>query len=150
MTPEDVRKIVTYCSEEVRRQGRGPIQVGNMVDAWMYAVDVLDEDSLPNTNTIIKLGNLVEPTVNSHVRFRNLNVRVGMHIAPDFSTVTAKMHRFCDHIEDMTAEEAYFEFEYIHPFQDGNGRVGKIIYNWKLGTLLDPHWPPNKWGISNP
>jgi fido (protein-threonine AMPylation protein) len=53
----------------------------------------------------------------------------------------------------MTALEAYKEFEFIHPFEDGNGRTGKIILNWINGTLLDPIFPPNDifgYEISNP
>lgn len=50
-----------------------------------------------------------------------------------------------------TAEDIfYFEYEEIHPFRDGNGRTGKILYNYLLGSLNDPQMPPNFWGISNP
>jgi fido (protein-threonine AMPylation protein) len=44
----------------------------------------------------------------------------------------------------------YFEFEQIHPFKDGNGRTGKILYNYLCGTLDDPIMPPNFWGGNNP
>ena len=50
----------------------------------------------------------------------------------------------------FTPEEAYFEFEYIHPFRDGNGRTGKIILNLLNRSMSDPIWPTNKWGIRNP
>lgn len=37
------------------------------------------------------------------------------------------------------AKRCHVTFEDIHPFEDGNGRVGRIIYNWhrlKLGQKL--------------
>lgn len=51
----------------------------------------------------------------------------------------------------VTAEdEFYFQYEEIHPFLDGNGRSGKIFYNYLKGTLDNPVLPPNFWGGSNP
>jgi len=47
-------------------------------------------------------------------------------------------------------DQFYYEYENIHPFVDGNGRSGKILYNYLLGTLDNPQMPPNFWGGSNP
>lgn len=44
----------------------------------------------------------------------------------------------------------YFEYEGIHPFRDGNGRTGKILYNYLLDRMDNPILPPNFWGSSNP
>lgn len=38
----------------------------------------------------------------------------------------------------------------IHPFYDGNGRTGKILHNWLLGTLDDPVLVYDYFGGGNP
>ena len=39
-----------------------------------------------------------------------------------------------------------------HPFIDGNGRTGKIIYNWINSSLYDPILPEGweQWGFAIP
>ena len=44
--------------------------------------------------------------------------------------------------EYISAAEIYQEFEEIHPFNDGNGRLGSLLYNLKRGTLMTPVAPP--------
>lgn len=42
----------------------------------------------------------------------------------------------------VTPAEFYQRFEEIHPFMDGNGRIGAILYNWMNNTIYDPIHPP--------
>ena len=49
-----------------------------------------------------------------------------------------------------TADDAYLEFQRIHPFVDGNGRVGKILHNWLNDTLHDPILVKDYFGGGNP
>ncbi len=140
--------IVKFCAEEVERQGRGPLQVWNMVEAWDWA-----KTHLTKTDplwAIQFLGYLVEPENNSRRAWRSVNVTVGGYLAPQPNELQALMHEWSENFSSKYAEDAYRRFEEIHPFLDGNGRVGKIIYNWLKGTLDAPVLPPNYFNCSNP
>lgn len=61
-------------------------------------------------------------------------------LAPEL--IDRALTNLCNAIADncVTPEEAYLEFEKIHPFEDGNGRVGHLLW----ATLMcwrDGEWP---------
>lgn len=148
------REIVQFCAEEVERQGRGPIQVAWMVDAWAVAMlewQKRSTDVGPMLALIITLGSRVEKQ-NHADSFRTVGVRVGTQICPRPHEVLDLMRRWANNVlnTEMTPEEAYKELMHIHPFADGNGRVGKIVFNALKGTLDKPQMPPNFFNCANP
>jgi len=77
-------------------------------------------------------------------RFRKTGeyVQVGTHIAPPPEKVEKMVNAIVD--EYNSDIETYFvdkiakfhlQFEHVHPFNDGNGRMGRILLNFQLNKL---------------
>lgn len=141
--------IVKFCSEEVERQQDVPTAVYWMVNAWMDAIKRSQLARYPSLDDLRELGQMVHPIKNTF-GFRRCSVFVGDRRCPDHEDVVRLLTQLLYHVPDLEPWESYKEFEMIHPFVDGNGRVGKILFNWLSGTLTDPIMPPNIFNCANP
>jgi len=71
-------------------------------------------------------------------RFRDYLVRVGPYIAPDWQDVNSLMDKLIIFINNSKlnpvelAARVHYKFESIHPFGDGNGRIGRLLMNYIL------------------
>ncbi len=71
--------------------------------------------------------------------FRTVNVAVGEHIAPPHTQVSTLMQQLFEWLgesdEHLLIKSCVFhyEFEFIHPFRDGNGRIGRL---WQSVILM--------------
>ncbi len=61
-------------------------------------------------------------------KFRNCDVRVGRWVAPSHGEVHSLMTEYCRAWGRMDAWTAHNRFEQVHPFEDGNGRVGRLLW----------------------
>lgn len=70
--------------------------------------------------------------------YRNYLVRVGSYIAPHWKEIEKLMRQFLLFVGHAKlnpvelAARAHYRFEKIHPFGDGNGRIGRLIMNYIL------------------
>ena len=68
-------------------------------------------------------------------RYREYLVRVGSYIAPNWQDVKKLMNELIEFINKTEmnhvelAMRAHYKFERIHPFGDGNGRIGRMLMN---------------------
>ncbi|MFH1503282.1 MAG: Fic family protein [Candidatus Diapherotrites archaeon] len=72
-------------------------------------------------------------------KFRDYLVRIGSYIAPGWQDVEDLMNEFIKFIEKNKkmnpvelAGKGHYKFESIHPFGDGNGRIGRLLMNFIL------------------
>ena len=74
--------------------------------------------------------------------FRTVNVAVGGHIAPPHAQVSTLMQQLFTWLEQSDEHLLikscvfHYEFEFIHPFRDGNGRIGRL---WQSVILMAHH-----------
>jgi Fic family protein len=73
-------------------------------------------------------------------RYRTIRVRVGRHLPPPPAEVSGLMFELLEWWNEKAVELSpvlssailHYQFEWIHPFADGNGRAGRALALWEL------------------
>lgn len=134
----DLTRIVEYCADEVERQGDGPRAVGNMFRAWDYIVDnyagnrYFDEDNLRKIAALVNgQGGYMSYRLGPAVFNQGSPALDAQHIERQLGILFA-------HMLTITPDEFCKRLLEIHPFEDGNGRVASLMYNWLRGSIMIP------------
>jgi Fic family protein len=117
---------------------KGAIAVYDKLDDFDYK----NLDDLLEAHKILMKDILINPGI-----FRTSDVAVGgesgvVHVAPPFSQVSSLMYDLFKWLKNSDIHPLikgcvfHYEFEFIHPFVDGNGRMGRlwqtlILYKYK-------------------
>jgi fido (protein-threonine AMPylation protein) len=86
-------------------------------------------------------------------RLRDMNVQIGSHAPPPYYEVPIHIRQFCDdlsarllHLNQESVANcaellarADWRFQWIHPFKDFNGRIGRVLLAALLYKLGLPH-----------
>jgi Fic family protein len=125
-----------YISERELFEAKNLARVISYIDAKAKAA-VLD------SGMILLLHKMLLSNIRDEVagRFRQSGewVRVGTHIAPDPALVESAVRELFVVYDSSPGENIikriarfHLTFEHIHPFVDGNGRIGRVINNYLL------------------
>lgn len=137
---------VLWLAQNAKRQHSGEISVAWMAKALEWYFDEGIWRTKPTVRQIANLGRMVEPHTNHTSRvFRNYRIRIGIDDGAPWRKIDSILSALCD--SDLEADEWYWNFEKIHPFGDGNGRSGAILWNghrWRdAGEVLPLEHPPD-------
>lgn len=123
-------KLVIGSQREIKE-----VQNALLVYDIIADLDPMKEDDLLRSHELLMQGLIPDAG-----RYRQGGVGVidgtkVIHIAPPFNMVPRLMGNLFDYLTDYEEETIikscvfHYEFEFIHPFSDGNGRMGRLWQN---------------------
>ena len=139
---DDTEKILLQIDLDRYINERELFEAKNLARVVEYINNKATEKEL-SLDTILLLHKMLISNIRDDIagRFRNEDewVRVGNHIAPDPKFVLELLKEMLIEyqISDTTnivdrVAKLHLTFENIHPFVDGNGRIGRVINNYAL------------------
>ena len=148
LTLKETEKILLEMELSRDVSLREVYEARNLARVITYTREKSQEEELTN-KLILLLHQMLIGGIDDSIagRFRKTGeyVRVGTHIAPAPEHVARMMEAIL--IEYSSNLSAYFidkiarfhlDFETIHPFCDGNGRIGRVLMNFQLLRLGFP------------
>lgn len=113
----------------------------NLLDAWRYLE--MNHKILPTHKEIIGLHRLVNKGIESDetlLSYKKVQNYIGdvyttspLFVEEKMEKLLTWMQKAFKEIDDFEAAfQLHAQFEIIHPFVDGNGRVGRLLLNWLL------------------
>ena len=148
LTLKETERILLEMEVSRNVSVREVFEAKNLARVMEYAKSKAPASEL-SRELILLLHKMLIGNINDEFagRFRTTGeyVRVGTHIAPAPEQVEQMMETIlrefaADHISYFADRIAKFhlDFETIHPFCDGNGRMGRVIINYQLMRLGCP------------
>ena len=132
----NLEQIALACVAECRRQGVGLDRLAFLLCGYNYAFE--NAARLPSEDDVLHLAGVVEPTTMGRYRTTAVIFRHGGSSASAAIVPGAMAHLFNLLERSTDAREFVHHFLAIHPFADGNGRLGFLLYNWLARQLNDP------------
>lgn len=142
LTLEETEKILLQIDLDRFITEREIFEAKNLARVVSYIDNRAKEQSL-SLDVILLLHKMLIANIRDDIagRFRKNSeyVRVGSHIAPAPQEIVTRLEAMLIDYSALSYEniirriaKLHLTFEYIHPFIDGNGRIGRAINNYLL------------------
>lgn len=142
LTLEETEKILLQIDLDRFVSERELFEAKNLARVVTYTENKAKQQEL-SLDLILTLHSMLISNIQDDIagRFRRDNeyVRVASHIAPPPSEVIPGLEKMISDYNSNPHESIlkrlalfHLTFEYIHPFLDGNGRLGRVLNNYLL------------------
>jgi len=149
LTRHETELAITEGITTAEKPIKDYMEATNHADAFKLVLALSAKKEDITEDDILKIHKEVLKGIDEHYagRYRTVRVRISGStvIMPNPLKVPDLMQEFIKHINSKVlstpemALEAHFKFVSIHPFIDGNGRVGRLLMN--LILLKGGYWP---------
>ena len=145
LTSDEVNSIVKKKNIKKSIERREIKEVRNSIKAF----NLIRSDKFNlNQHQIINLHKLLVEGLKINTGYKKVDIIVNNKKTTPAGEVRQDMKKLLDWYKDnkkkkihplQLAADFHQRFELIHPFEDGNGRVGRLLFNW---ILLQQKYPP--------
>lgn len=150
-TPDQDLAVRAAVAYECDRQHVGLDRREFLYSAYSRAyASVLSGVALPTEDFVLSLAGELEPSNQGRLRITPVTFANGGSSA-EASTLPRVFSQLIEAAGTFTGSEEdvrYWvkEFLWAHPFSDGNGRAGFLLYNWLRGSWTNPAQMPYFFG----
>ncbi len=148
LTLDDTERILLDLEVSKEYSLREVFETKNLARVYEYIRS--KPDIILRSDTILFFHNLliggIDDKIAGRYRMAGEYVRVGKHIAPAPEDIVRMIEVLLNDYkhnqsDDFLTRIAHFhlQFETIHPFCDGNGRIGRVLMNLQLRDFGYPH-----------
>ena len=142
LTLEETEKILLQINLDRYISEREIFEAKNLARVVSY-IDKRAKEQELNLDVMLSLHKMLISNIRDDIagRFRQAGeyVRVGSHIAPKPEEVLERLGKMLAEYNASSNKniikriaKLHLDFEYTHPFCDGNGRIGRVINNYLL------------------
>ncbi|OGJ08066.1 cell filamentation protein Fic [Candidatus Nomurabacteria bacterium RIFCSPLOWO2_02_FULL_44_12] len=142
LTLEETEKILLQIDLDRFITEREIFETKNLARVVSY-IDKRAKEQELTLGVILMLHKMLISNIRDNIagrwRIKNEYVKVGSHIAPAPKEVVKRLQGMLAEYNGSSHENIikriarlHLTFEYIHPFVDGNGRIGRVLNNYLL------------------